>query len=751
MSIAIKDARSAIIGCGGAAELALIKSLRRISWLPSVSIDGSSPLVGDISRGLSRKVKARKIKSWQSVKCKFDAALVTLPLSVRGSTGSSLADAGKHVLMETPIAATRNECRAMIAAADRSRVILSAQLPRRYLRIARWTKALLQSETLGEIRRFDVREGIAPSSDVHSGLTSPPRPSDGGVLVDIGAHTLDLVLWWLGDFDSVDYSDDGEGGVAADCTLECRLRSGANGRIEFSRTRHLRNTIRIEGTRGEVEVHLYKNLILAGSPNALAFGHDGVNAQELKPQLAAELLDAELKDFRTSVSSGGQVGIAGRESANSVELIDLCYAQRRRLAQPWDTAVSTIPLEADVALPRLPQGSKVLVTGAGGFVGGRLVERLVLEQGALVRGTIRDAERAARVGRLPVELVSLDLCNSDEVDRAVDGVDYVFHCAYDGRSRRQNIDGLRHLIDACTAHSVRRLIHVSTFAVYEPFPDGPLSEATRDGDRSNVYVDTKLDLEKTIFEAIRDRGLAATIIQPAIVYGPFCRPWTNTPAEMLIFGDVILPDRGEGLCNAVYIDDLVDSLVLAATLPAAVGERFIISGPRPVTWAAFFTEMARAVGTNPPKFWPHEEIAKANHGAIRNSRGSIANPKRLIKVALRSNPMRRVLQSGLNALPGRLRMKLMKHYFGSGGRRTGETFLPSQQALALYSSKAIADSAKARSKLGYRPCFDFQPGMALTGRYLEWAYGDICQLAVTRRSAAPLEKVLEIPEPKKAG
>src|ERR1019366_1063929 len=316
---------------------------------------------------------------------------------------------------------------------------------------------------------------------------------------------------------------------------------------------------------------------------------------------------------------------------------------------------------------------------------------------AQVRCIIRNIERAAHLGRLPVELVCADLCNAGEINRAVDGVDYVFHCAYDVRSRRQNVEGLRNIIDACAAHSVRRLVDVSKFAVYEPFPDGPLTEESPDGDRSNTYVDTKLDLERMIFEAAQNRGVAATIIQPSIVYGPFCWPWTNTPAEMLIFGDVILPDLGEGLCNAVYIDDLVDGLILAAVSPAAVGERFIISGPQPVTWADFFTEIALALGTKPPKFWPHERIADANHGAIRNIRLAVSNPKRLIKMVVRWKRVRQVLQAGLDAMPGPLRMLMTNYYFGPGRHRVGETFLPSRQALALYSSKAIASSEKARS------------------------------------------------------
>src|SRR5262249_41412959 len=148
----------------------------------------------------------------------------------------------------------------------------------------------------------------------------------------------------------------------------------------------------------------------------------------------------------------------------------------------------------------------------------------------------------------------------------------------------------------------------------------------------------------------------------------------------------------EGLCNAVYIDDVVDGLILAALSPAAVGERFIISGPQPVTWTTFYTEMGRALRTQLPKFWPYDRIADANHGAIQSIRLTVSDPKRLIKMVLRWKQVRQVLQAGLDAMPSQLRMLMMRYYFGSGERRPGETFLPSRPALALYRSKAIATS-----------------------------------------------------------
>jgi nucleoside-diphosphate-sugar epimerase len=385
--------------------------------------------------------------------------------------------------------------------------------------------------------------------------------------------------------------------------------------------------------------------------------------------------------------------------------------------------------DTDVALTGVLRGRKVLVTGATGFIGGRLVERLSRQNDVKVRCIIRDFERTNRLTSLPVELVHADLRNAAAIDSAIKGVNYVFHCAYDWHSRRQNIEGMHILLAACATHAIDRLIHVSTFSVYKALSDGPLTEEAPDGDRSSKYVDIKLDLEQIVLDAVRSRGLAATIVQPTIVYGPFSGPWTDRPAEMLIFGEVILPDSGEGLCNAVYIDDVVDGLILAATSPKAVGERFILSGPEPVTWATFFTEIARALGTKPPKFLPLPQVEKScEQSHTERLTKIVLNPKRLLKFVVGWNPAYKALKTAFHKLPGPLR-KRVRSYYAAANRTRGEIFVLDSG----YNRKISAGSEKARLKLGYSPRTNFQRGMELTGPYLEWAYGDLTRSSVIGR------------------
>ncbi len=364
----------------------------------------------------------------------------------------------------------------------------------------------------------------------------------------------------------------------------------------------------------------------------------------------------------------------------------------------------------------------MVITGATGFVGGRLVERL-LAQGAKICCLIRNFGSATRLARLPVEIRRVDFANSRAVSDAVRGADLVFHCAYDFRSHRRNKQDVASLIEACVEHKVKRFVYLSTVSVYEPLPDGPLTEETPSGDRSWAYTRTKLEIEQAILEAARERGLRGTILQPTIVYGPFSKPWTIGPAEMLLFGTIVLPDRGEGLCNAVYVDDVVDAMLLASQRAEAIGERFLVSGPKEVTWATFFERIAQSLGTKAPEYRPAHDIARENSGLMHDVKLIVRNPKKIIQIAVRSGAIRNLLQAGLDAMPKPLYDTVTRLYFGSGERELGKVYLPNPQQLRLYTAMASVDSHKARRLLGYRPRFDFESGMVATRAYLQWSYG----------------------------
>ena len=227
--------RLAIIGCGSFTECRLIPALRRIRWRPTVLVDNSPERISAIRGRIGRTSKTMLPASdWKSVESHFDAALVAAPGRLHGAMGIALSEAGKHVFVEAPLAKTVDESIRMISAARKTGVALSVGSLRRHLSIARWTKGLVDSGVLGEITHFDIREGSVINSDLNRDAIFKPTIADGAVLSERGCPALDLMVWWLGEVDSVRYYDDAAGAVETNCVLECTLKSGSNGRVVLS-------------------------------------------------------------------------------------------------------------------------------------------------------------------------------------------------------------------------------------------------------------------------------------------------------------------------------------------------------------------------------------------------------------------------------------------------------------------------------------------------------------------------------------
>jgi nucleoside-diphosphate-sugar epimerase len=380
----------------------------------------------------------------------------------------------------------------------------------------------------------------------------------------------------------------------------------------------------------------------------------------------------------------------------------------------------------------------VLVTGGTGFVGGRLVEKLVLEQGARVRVLVRSFTHASRIACFPVEMVSGDITDETIVTKAVQGCDVVFHCAYDFAGtrvcqRQAGVQGTRNVCEAVLRERVSRMVHVSTFSVYAPMLDGGLTESAPQPRSATTYVLVKREAERIVLDLHKQQGLPVVVLQPTLVYGPFSPHWTLALVRNLRTGLVPLVNGGKGYCNAVYVDDVVDAMILAATQPDAVGETFLISGENPVTWKEFYSAFEAALGIHATAEVSEKELREL----VRRRRRRPGSLSQLL--ALARHPE---LFSQLVALPiVQSPLKLLKHCLSDerweflksrvlrdnsqdhrqNGRSGKPLHIPDENLLALYRSQTRACIDKAKKRLGYRPRFDFEQGMAATARFIHWA------------------------------
>lgn len=379
-------------------------------------------------------------------------------------------------------------------------------------------------------------------------------------------------------------------------------------------------------------------------------------------------------------------------------------------------------------------GRQVLVTGAGGFIGGRLAERLVLEHGAEVRALVRNLAGAARLARFPVTVVRGDVTHPADLEAAIAGCSLVFHCAY-GTSGSQkhrawvNTEGTRRVLAAARKAGVARIVYLSTLMVYGRTADGDLDETAPRRRFGNPYSDSKLEAERIALSS----GLPVAVLQPTAVYGPYGGVWTEAVLRTLKTGRQILVDGGEGLANAVYVDDLVSAMLLAAVEEAAVGEAFLISGEEPVAWRELFGRFARMLGGEPRTVDMTEAEALAYWRRSRRQRPrALGEALRILKqeqrIRERIERTREVLwlrEKASAVLPESWQQRI-KARLGSGGRpATPDRELPihplSPELIAFFRARTRVRIDKARRSLGYEPAFDFETGMDLTERWARWA------------------------------
>jgi nucleoside-diphosphate-sugar epimerase len=243
-----------------------------------------------------------------------------------------------------------------------------------------------------------------------------------------------------------------------------------------------------------------------------------------------------------------------------------------------------------------------LVTGASGFLGGHLAERLRAE-GYRVRGLVRRSSDTARLEAQEAQLAFGDLTDPVSLARASQGCRYVVHCgalvsdwALVDEIRRINVLGTRRLLEAAVAASVERFVHVSSTDVYG-YPGRPAVEETYTPKRfANWYAQTKWEAEGEVRRVQESGSLDCVILRPATIYGPRSQEVIGEMARALRAGHMLLVDRGQAVAGLTYVTNVADAAVLALQNQAAPGQAFNVTDGLPVTWRRFLDDLADGLG-----------------------------------------------------------------------------------------------------------------------------------------------------------
>lgn len=355
---------------------------------------------------------------------------------------------------------------------------------------------------------------------------------------------------------------------------------------------------------------------------------------------------------------------------------------------------------------------KALVTGATGFIGSRLVEVLLQRGGVEVRPLVRNFGGSSRIARYDLRMWAGDYGDAEALKAALDGVDTVFHLAYGWADQPGNIAATGVLLGAARTAGVERFVHASTISVYEPLGDDPVDETRTPTPVGWPYTDTKIAIEELVMAA-NGPDLQTTAVLPTIVYGPF-GAWTHEPLRALRIGPVFVPRYGEGVCNAVYVDDVVDALILAAERDEAVGERFLISGPDTVSWGDYYRAYAKMMGRENRVRCVDSRPVRAV-GAVKDGwmDGLFAFRRTLKRAKKAAGP------SGQSIQPLEDRWGQLKRQFKEAMPLI--PFVPGEQMFLLMSAQAEVRIDKARELLGYDPRWSFAHGIETTEQYVRWA------------------------------
>jgi predicted dehydrogenase/nucleoside-diphosphate-sugar epimerase len=572
-----------VVGCGAATKRYYVPVLKKYIkifshiYFVDKNIEQAREIASEVGMG-------EICSDYKTIIGKAKGVVIVLPHFLHHPVSMEFLNAGVHVLCEKPLAESATQALEMIATAEKNNVGLCVNNTRRMFSSFLEVKKLIDNNRIGPIKSIDFIEGSVFGWASSTGFYVDPKSSSKGVLLDLGPHVVDLICWWLGKKPKlIECRDDSFGGPESMVKISAEFEN-ATINIFLNRLSDIDSKFKIKGANGVIEGRpfdwkKFKIKYESNQETNIILKSQAKNF----PQFVVPVFENFIK-----VVQGKELPIiSGRDVLNSIDFIEECYENRTRFNMEWLDGIK----EAHENKKGI-----TLVTGATGFIGGRIVEILHMSKERNVRAGIRQWSSAARLGRFPVDIVKMDLMEKQDIEKALEGVTEIIHCAKG--PGKVNAEGTRNLLEVAFEKGIKRFVHLSTAEVYGDV-SGNVDESFPFQLTGNEYNKTKIEAEKVCWE-YHEKGLPLTIVRPSIVYGPFCKNWSIHFAEMFLRGEWgISESYGEGKCNLVYVDDLVGAILTILNNKKAVGHAFNINGPEVITWNQYFKQYNYLMGLPP--------------------------------------------------------------------------------------------------------------------------------------------------------
>lgn len=712
--------RYLILGGGAVVTEFHLPALAKLGWIESVR-------VADVSAEAVRRV-AKQFPDVDVFEADYHAALdqatgaptdgviVALPNAYHEDAVTQAMALGFDVLCEKPLALSREACERLASAAKASKRVLAVGMVRRFLPSVQALRRGLAAGWIGDIQSIEARDGGPFEWASESGQYF--RPENAGVVANLGVHLLDLIEYVSGPPAPRRYWDDWGGGVEANAEFVLDTAAGAPVRVLLSYTHELEHTLRLRGTRGEIWIdhHSDRAYLRAADAKLDAQLHA---AQPFArgawpPTLLSSFLE-QFADFHSAIVQRRAPCATAREAARTAGLIDWAYAHHTR------------PVSVQVAGPR-PAASfgegRIVVTGGTGFVGGHLIEALAEAGARDVFVPVRSYQTGANAGRFPVRLARVSLLDRRALRPAMEGARHVFHLAFgrDGAdAARVTVEGTKRVVEAAIEAGVESVVVVSTTAVLgDPGATG--------GDESlpyaprNEYERLKAEAERwALARAADSGGTRIVVINAACVYGPRGRTFTELPARLLRDRALCWIDDGRGVVNHVFVRNLVDVLLLAATHPSAHGQRFIASDGA-TTWRAFFIELFGRRVDRLSSYTRDEldRLARAQTPGLKDLARAVVNNAEMWRVVRENPSLARAKRLARHATPRLYQRALGARQTSHREAGTEAPVVPPVWIADLYGpSETTLSADKARHAFGWTPRIDLVRGQTISREWLE--------------------------------